>query len=156
MVLCIRIVLRAVVVFAIAAVPAYGSAQELAMAQGPISISEAPPGLRARACSKLVVEARDALDNHLIAQTQPSTDESANCRYALTVPAQKAVWLRLQIALVTGAHRVEAADAPTTVAAGRGQGSTGTVALRFTIVASNTYFFAPNEVKTVVLSYGRL
>ena len=148
-----QIAVGAVVVFAIArvAVPACAAARELATAQGTIAISEARPGLRAPSCSELVVEARDALDNHLIAETQPATDEAGMCRYALSVPAQTAVWLRLQPVLVAGVRIGGAiANAPPTA---RARPSSGSVALRFTIIAPTTYFFAPNEQKAVPLSY---
>jgi len=132
------------------AVPAV--ARELATAQGIIAISAARPGLRAPTCGELVVEARDALDNHLIADTLPTTDEAGACRYALTVPAQMAVWLRLQPLLVAGARVVNDANVNVT-RPGRGRQLSSSVALRFTIIASTTYFFAPNESKTVPLSY---
>ncbi|HWT06650.1 MAG TPA: hypothetical protein VN224_12890, partial [Xanthomonadales bacterium] len=92
------------VAIAVAAVPALAGARELATAQGTIAISEARPGLRAPVCTELVVEARDALDNHLIGAAQPNTDETGACRYAVSVPAQSAVWLRVQPALVAGAR----------------------------------------------------
>jgi hypothetical protein len=78
------------------AAPVYAGVRELATAQGTIAISDARPGLRAPACSELIVEARDALDNHLIADTQPTADETGACRYSVSVPAQSAVWLRVQ------------------------------------------------------------
>ncbi len=148
-----RIAVGVVIVFAIAlaAVPEHAAARELATAQGRIAISEARPGLRAPSCSELVVEARDALDNHLIAETQPTTDEAGACRYALSVPAQTAVWLRLQPVLVAG-MRVGGAIA-TAPPAARARPSNGSVALRFTFIAPTTYFFAPNEQKVVPLSY---
>ena len=129
----------------------WAGASELATAQGAIAISEARAGMRAPACTELVVEARDALDNHLIAETRPATDESGACRYALSVPAQSAVWLRVTPVLVAG---VRAGDRlrPTSES-DRARPSTGSVALRFTVIAPTTYFFAPNEHKTVSLSY---
>lgn len=131
---------------------AYAGAQELATAQGPIAISEARAGLRAPSCTELVVEARDALDNHLIAETRPGADESGACRYAVSVPAQSAVWLRVTPALVAGVRtsdRVATSSQPS----GRARSSSGSVALRFTVIAPTTYFFAPNEHKTIHLSY---
>jgi hypothetical protein len=139
-----------VIAIAVAAVPAMAGTRELATAQGTILISEARPGLRAPSCSELVVDARDALDNHLIAEARPATDEAGACRYAVSVPAQSAVWLRVQPTLVAAA-RVGPAVA-TLPAVGR-ERSSGSVALRFTIVAPTTYFFAPNEQKTIPLSY---
>lgn len=149
----LRLAINLVVVVAIAmaAAPATAGARELATAQGTIVISEARPGLRAPLCSELVVEARDALDNHLIAETQPTTDESATCRYALSVPAQSAVWLRVQPTLVAGARARAAAASELTVPKARP--SSGSVALRFTIIAPTSYFFVPSEQKTVPLSY---
>jgi hypothetical protein len=149
-----RIAVGAVVVFAIAlcAVPVYAAARELATAQGTITISEARPGLRAPVCSELIVEARDALDNHFIAQTRPATNEAATCRYALTVPAQTAVWLRVQPMLVAGARVIHGTN-ESTIGSESVRPSSAGVALRFTIIAPTTYFFGPNEEKTVPLSY---
>ena len=144
---CCRTATGAVAMFAIAfsAVPAFAGARELATAQGTIAISEARPELRAPSCSELVVEARDALDNHLIAETQPTADENGACRYLLSVPAQTAVWLRVQPVLVAGARVVNGANAkPATSELLRRPA--GIVALRFTIIAPTTYFFAPNEL----------
>lgn len=87
-------------------VPAYTCARELATAKGTIAISEARPGTRAPSCSELIVEARDALDNHLIAETQAAIDEAGACRYTLSVPAQSAVWLRAQPVLVAATRVV--------------------------------------------------
>ena len=150
----LRIAVGVVVVIAIAlgAVPAYAAPRELATAQGAIIISEARLGLRAPFCSELVVEAWDALDKHLIAETQPTTDERGTCRYALSVPAQAAVWLRLQPMLVGGA-RVVNGENENTVGAGRVRPSSGSVALQFTIIAPTTYFFTPGEQKFIPLRY---
>jgi hypothetical protein len=146
-----RMVAGAVVASAIGfvAVPAYAAPRELAIAQGAIAISEARPGLRAPLCSELVIEARDALDNHLIAETQPAKGEAGACRYSISVPAQTGVWLRVQPVLVAAA-RVDGATANAPAAAR--ERSSGSVALRFTVIAPTTYFFAPNEQKTVPLS----
>ncbi|MDQ6924618.1 MAG: hypothetical protein M3154_00075 [Candidatus Eremiobacteraeota bacterium] len=124
----------------------------MATARGTITISEARPGLRAPVCSELIVEARDALDNHLIAETQPTTEGGAACRYALSVPAQAAVWLRVQPVLVAGARVVNDANVGA-VGSGRAHEPRGSVGLRFTIIAPATYFFAPNEQKAIPLSY---
>jgi hypothetical protein len=150
---CCRTATGAVAMFAIAfsAGPAFAGARELATAQGTIGISEARPGLRAPSCSELVVEARDALDNHLIAETQPTADENGACRYMLSVPAQTAVWLRVQPVLVAGARVANGANANAT--SGSLRRPAGSVALRFTIIAPTTYFFAPSELKTIQLSY---
>jgi hypothetical protein len=130
-------------------------ARELATAQGTIAINDAPAGQRSPACTELVVEARDALDNHLIGRTQPSIDADGSCRYALSVPAQTAVWLRLRPALVAGARtdmtNPGSAYVPAPTADHRL--SNRSVQIRFTIISPNTYFFAPNEAKTVPLSY---
>jgi hypothetical protein len=131
--------------------PACAAAHELATAQGAIAISEARAGLRAPSCTELVVEARDALDNHLIAETRPGTDESGACRYSVSVPAQSAIWLRVTPVLVAGV-RVGDRLRPTSGSGGV-RTSTGSVALRFTVIAPTTYFFAPNEHKTVSLTY---
>jgi hypothetical protein len=148
-----RIAARMAVVFPIVLgfVAAPAAAREIANARGTIAISEVRQGLRAPSCAQLVVEARDALDNHLIAETQAAMDEAGACRYALSVPAQMAVWLRVQPVLVASA-RVGGAisNAPT---AERLRATTGSVALRFTLVAPTTYFFAPSEQKTIPLSY---
>lgn len=149
-----RTAVGAVVVFAIAlgAIPANAGTRELATAQGTIAIPEARPGLRAPSCSELVVEARDALDNHLIAVTQPNADEAGTCRYALSVPAQSAVWLRLQPVLAAGVRVVNGATV-NVVGSGHARPSSGSIGLRFTVIAPTTYFFAPNEQKTISLSY---
>ncbi len=149
-----RIAVGAVVAFMIAwgAVPASAAARELATAQGTIAISDARPPLRAPSCSELVVEARDALDNHLISETQPTPDENGACRYVLSVPAQTAVWLRVQPMLVAGARVVNGANAkPATSEPLRAP--TGSVAIRSTIISPATYFFAPSELKTLQLRY---
>ncbi len=147
-----RVAARAVFVFAVAGEPAFASAPELATAQGMIAISEAQPRLRAPSCSELIVEARDALDNHLIAETQPTTDGAQACWYALTVPSQTAVWLRVQPVLVAGARIVKGGNA-NTVGFDRARPPSGSIALRFTIIAPTTYFFAPGERKVVLLHY---
>lgn len=149
-----RVAVDAVVVLAIAvaAVPAFAGTRELATAQGTISISEARPGLRAPACGQLVVEARDALDNHLIAETRPTLDDVGVCRYALSVPAQTAVSLRVKPVLVAGARMTDVADL-STIASGRAGSSARSVSLRFTIVATTTYFFEPSQQKTISLTY---
>jgi hypothetical protein len=141
-----------VIAIAVAAVPALAGARELATVQGTIAISEARPGLRAPSCSELVVEARDALDNHVIGETQPATDEAGACRYALSVPAQTAVWLRLQPVLVAVARVVNSSNA-SAIPSLRAHSASGSVGLRFTIIAPTTYFFEPNERKTVLLTY---
>lgn len=130
-------------------------ARELALANGTIAIHDAASGLRSPTCAELVVEARDALDNHLIGRTQPETDTDGTCRYALSVPAQMAVWLRLRPALVADA-RVDMTSAGSTYVpapAADHRASSRSVQIRFTIISPNTYFFAPNEKKTVLLSY---
>ncbi len=149
-----RVAVGVIVVCAIVfgAVPVYAAARELATAQGTIMITEARPGLRPPLCSELVVEARDALDNHLIAETQPTIDEAGNCHYALSVPAQGAVWLRLRPALIAGVRVVNGANMNASSTVPRSpMGSS--IALRFTIIGSTTYFFVPNEHKIVPLSY---
>jgi hypothetical protein len=145
--------LAAIAIVVVAAMPAV--ARELAVARGPIAIHDAASGQRSPACAELVVEARDALDNHLIGRTQPQTDTDGTCRYALSVPAQTAVWLRLRPALVAS-ERVDMTSAGSTYVpappAGR-LASSRSVQIRFTVISPNTYFFAPNEQKTVPLSY---
>src|ERR1035437_6781585 len=94
--------LAAIAIVAVAALSAV--ARALAGARGPIAIHDAASGQRSPACAELVVEARDALDNHLIGRTQPQTDTDGTCRYALSVPAQTAVWLRLRPAPVASAR----------------------------------------------------
>jgi hypothetical protein len=131
--------------------PECAVARELATAQGTIAISEAHSGFRAPLCGELVIEARDALDNHLIAESKPTTDEVGTCRYALSVPAQVAVWLRVQAVLVDGARAGGAIANPPSSA--RTQASSRSVALRFTIIAPTTYFFGPGEQKTILLTY---
>jgi hypothetical protein len=135
---------------AIAAVPQPAVARELALAQGIITIRDPAPGLRNPKCSEFVVEARDALDNHLIAETQPTLDAEGACRYALSVPAQTAVWLHLMPLLVAGSRSI-AAGGPVAPPASRS--ASGSVGIRFTIIAGTTYFFAPGEQKTVPLTY---
>lgn len=153
-----RVVVRltaAVAGLAIVLLPQHAFAGELAMAQGTIAISEPAAGQRAPACGELVVEARDALDSHLIGRAQPAVDTDGACRYAISVPAQSAVWLRLRPALVSGA-RVTPADfsgAGLAPAPSERVGSARSVALRFTVLAPTTYFFAPGERKAVPLSY---
>jgi hypothetical protein len=161
-------VLAAAVIAACILVRQPAMAGELALAQGTVAISDAPAGQRAPACGELFVEARDALDNHLIARTQPELGADGACRYALSVPAQSAVWLHLRTALVA-ATRVTAngasvgpaapfaatplgAPAPATATAGRHVQGRG-VQIRWTVIAPTTYFFAPGEQKTVPLTY---
>mgnify|MGYP003623155864 CR=1 FL=1 len=147
----LRVALGAVAfTIGLGAMPAYAGGRELATAQGTITISEGRPGLRAPLCSELIVEARDALDNHLIAEMQPTSDYAGACRYALSVPAQTAVWLRLQPVLVAGARVI---NGSTTIASGRASVPTRSVGLRFTTIAATTYFFAPNESKIIPLGY---
>ena len=142
-----------VVAIAVAGVPALAGVPELATAQGTIAISDARPGLRTPSCGELVVEARGALDNHLIAQTYAAADNAGGCQYALSVPAQTAVWLRVQPVLVAGARVINGENMNNNGGLGRTRASSGSVALRFTIIAPATYFFTPNEQKTISLSY---
>ncbi len=150
----LRIAVGAMVPFAIVVgtAPTLAAPRELATALGTISISEARTGLRAPSCNELVVEARDALDNHLIAETNPTTNDAGACRYALSVPAQTAILLRLRPLLVAGARVSNGANV-TPAGSERARYSTGSVALRFTIIAPTTYFFTPNESKALPLSY---
>jgi hypothetical protein len=140
---------------AIAAMVQPAAARELALAQGTIAMHEAPAGTRSPACGELVVEARDALDNHLIGRTQPGLATDGTCRYALSVPAQSAVWLRLRPALVADARVDATSTGGTYVPAPPAdhRASSRSVQLRFTIISPNTYFFTPGEQKTVPLSY---
>ena len=130
-------------------------ATELALAQGTIAIHDAPAGEQSPACSQLVVEARSAQDNHLIGRTQPTAQTDGSCRYALSVVAQSAVWLRVRAALVAA----ERLDATSAAAGGAGAArddrrvSSRAVALRWTVISPNTFFFAPGETKTISLSY---
>jgi hypothetical protein len=148
------LVLAAIAVAAIVFSPQRAWPHELATAQGTIAIGEAAAGQRSPTCGELFVEARDALDNHLIARTKPATDSDGACRYALSVPAQSAVWLRLRPALVADA-RADAASSGLGASSARSDHhvSSRSVALRFTVISPNTYFFAPGEQKTVPLSY---
>ena len=130
------------------------AARELALAQGAIAIHEAPAGQSAPTCAELVVEARDALDNHLIGQTRPELASDRACRYAISVPAQSGVWLRLRPALVAAARVEPSFDRLRMTGSGDGHHvSSRSVQLRFTIISPNTYFFEPGEQKTVPLSY---
>lgn len=119
--------------------PAYAAARELATAQGTIRMSQGRPELRRSSCNELIVEARDALDNHLIAETQPEVDEAGMCRYVISVPAQTAIWLVARPVLVASA-RSSRANA-TAAISGALKPSSGSVALRFTIIAPTTFFF---------------
>ena len=134
-------------------VPQGASARELGLAHGTIAISEAPAGLRAPNCSELLVEARDALDDHLIGKTKPELDADGACRYAISVPAQSAVWLHARPTLVAAARVTpdggSGVGAPPSTRHIQGRG----VQIRFTVIAPATYFFAPGEQKTVPLSY---
>ena len=138
---------------AVSVVPQTAVAREIALAQGTIAISEAPSGLRAPTCSELLVEARDALDDHLIGKTKPELDADGACRYAISVPAQSAVWLHARAALVAAARATpdggSSVGAPPSTHRFQGRG----VQIRFTVIAPTTYFFAPGEQKTVPLSY---
>jgi hypothetical protein len=141
--------------------PQRAAGAELATAKGAIAISEPHAGVRSPACSELVVEARGALDNHLIGFTHAATDADGICRYELTVPAQSAVWLHIRPALVQAARSIagggELDPATPRIANSAGTSrertTTASVGIRFTIISPNTYFFAPGEQKTVPLSY---
>ena len=134
------------------------SARELATAQGPITIAAAPAGMRAPRCSELVVEARDANDNHLIAETHPENDAEGVCKYVLTVPAQSAVWIHLREALVSSESiepaGASSAGADSSVAAARAGRvpSARSVQIRWTVISPNTFFFTPGEQKTIPLN----
>lgn len=151
------------------AVPASAAvtAHELATAQGTVVIREAPAGWRSVACRDLVVEARGGLHDDLIGLTHAATDPAGVCRYALSVPAQSAVSLHLRPELVDAARSTAAganafganapgtnvSSAPTIAAAGPERASSGSVQLRFRIIAPTSYFFAPGEQKDVSLTY---
>jgi hypothetical protein len=153
----------AIAVAAVVLAPQRAFAGELAVAEGPIAIHEAAAGERSVSCGQLFVEARDALDNHLIAQTRPEQAGDGTCRYAISVPAQSAVWLRLRPALVAAARATspgEPAAAPAPPAAPFVPSSSAShrissrgVQIRFTVIAPTTNFFAPGEHKTVPLTY---
>lgn len=156
-------VLAALAVAAVVLTPQHAFAGELAVAEGPIAIHEAAVGERTVACGELFVEARDALDNHLIAQTRPETAADGTCRYAISVPAQSAVWLRLRPALVaaaratipSGTGTASAPAGPPFVPSSTADHriSSRGVQIRFTVIAPTTNFFAPGEHKTVPLTY---
>lgn len=137
---------------ALAAAPRPAPAGELAVAEGPIVIQAAPAGQRSVACGELVVEARDALDNRLIARTRPELADDETCRYAVSVPAQSAVWLRLRPALVADARATAPGPFVPSSTADHRISSRG-VQIRFTVIAPTTNFFAPGEHKTVPLTY---
>jgi hypothetical protein len=145
----IRALLAALAVAAAVLSPQHAFAGELAVAEGPIAIHEPAVGERSVACGELFVEARDALDNHLIAQTRPERAEDGTCRYAISVPAQSAIWLRLRPALVAAARAT--AFVPSSSADHRI--SSRGVQIRWTVIAPATNFFAPGEHKTVPLTY---
>ncbi len=131
-------------------------ANEIALAQGTIAIHEAAAGEQSPACAQLTVEARDGLDNHFISSAPAKLAADGTCRYALSVPAQQGVWLRVRPTLVAGA-RVGGAALGSSGGVGAYRSasrvSSRAVQLRWTVIAPNTYFFAPNETKTVPLSY---
>jgi hypothetical protein len=164
-----RIVLSVVVTTAVGlfARPEAVQARELAAAQGTITIAAAPAGMESPRCDELVIEARDALDNHLIADTHGAPNTDGTCKYSLSVPAQSAVWLHIRPALVSsiggappsGASSTHATGAPVTgdntEAASRAghTASARSVQIRWTVISPNTYFFNPGEQKTIPLSY---
>ncbi|HEX3464409.1 MAG TPA: hypothetical protein VHS78_10220 [Candidatus Elarobacter sp.] len=145
-----RLLLAAFAVAVVVLTPQHAFAQELAVAEGPIAIRDAGAGARSVACGELFVEARDALDNHLIARTRPDLAEDGTCRYAISVPAQSAVWLRLRPALVA-AERATAPFVPSPPADHRM--SARSVQIRWTVIAPTTTFFTPGERKTIPLTY---
>jgi hypothetical protein len=153
--LMIRIVLAVVATTAVAlfARAENVSAAELATAQGTISIAAAPTGMAAPRCADLIVEARDANDNHLMAQAHPALDADGACKYALSVPAQSAVWLHLREALVSSTGTVAPAAPNNAPVAKPGAPAVRAVQIRWTAISPNTYFFAPGEQKTIPLSY---
>ena len=148
----------AIVAAAIVLAPAAAAARELGLAEGAIAIHAPAEGLRSPGCGELTVEARDALDNHLIGRTQPTLAEDGSCRYAISVPAQSAVWLRVRAALVADARAPMAGvgtglGATPASASGEHHVSSRAVQLRFTVIAPTTSFFDPGEKKTIPLSY---
>ncbi len=138
---------------ALAATPfsARASAAELATVRGTIAIAGQAPASR---CGELVVEARGALDAHLIALTQPAAGADGACRYALSVPAQTAVWLSVHTGAVLAPVNAARLN-PVALRARPGQPARASVALRFTVVAATTYFFAPGEDTMVPLAFVR-
>jgi hypothetical protein len=138
-----------------AMLPTPSVARELALAQGTIAIRQPAAGEVSPACSQLVVEARDGLDNHLIARTDPALAPDGSCRYAISVPAQSAVWLRLRPALVADARVAPPGMNAPGIGVERHDRtvSARAVQLRWTVIAPTTFFFAPNETKTVPLTY---
>jgi hypothetical protein len=138
--------LLAAAVIAIVAAQSAG-ANELATVQGTIAISTPATGTRSPACAELMVEARDGLDNHLIGQTQPTLRNDGECAYALSVPAQSAVWIRVRPVLVSAVS--PAFSAPRAGSHTR----SGSVQIRFRVIAPTTFFFEPGEKKNVQLTY---
>jgi hypothetical protein len=151
--LTIRIILAAAAITALAlfAKSEAVSARELATAQGPITIAAAPAGMRSPRCSELIVEARDANDDHLIAESHPEIDADGVCKYALSVPAQSAVWIHVREALVSTEVSSPSAAAPAAVPAPAPAGRS--VQIRWTAISPNTYFFTPGEQKTIPLNF---
>ena len=149
--LMIRIALAAAAITALAlfAKAESVSARELATAQGPITIAAAPAGMRSPRCSELVVEARDANDDHLIAESHPEIDADGVCKYALSVPA-RAVWIHVREALVSTEVISPSGAPPAAVPASAPAGHS--VQIRWTAISPNTYFFTPGEQKTIPLN----
>jgi len=139
----------AALALAATATPLCARAAELATARGAIAFA-APANAR---CGDVVVEARAALDAHLIAVVRPAPDSGGTCRYAITVPAQTAVWLSVHGAGVLAPVNVARLE-PATYRAQPGRPASASVALRFTLVAASTYFFAPGEDREIPLAYG--
>jgi hypothetical protein len=143
-----RVVLAGIALAAVVA-PAGARAAELATARGTIAIGPAA----ATPCERLVVEARDALDAHLIALARPAAAQDGTCRYAISVPAQSGVSLSVHTDAVLAPVNAARLDRPLAVAR-PGRPAVASVALRFTLIAATTFIFAPGENKTVPLSFG--
>ncbi len=129
--------------------PPRALAAELATVRGTIAL---PSSASASRCGELVVEARAALDDHLIGLTQPAAGDDGACRYALTVPAQTAVWLSVHTGAVLAPVNAARLD-PVELHARPGRPARAAVALRFTVIAASTFFFAPGEEATVPLAF---
>ena len=147
------VVAGAVVALSLTLLPQRSWTHELATASGAITTHDPAAGERIPTCRELVVEARDGLDNHLIGRAQPVAGDDGSCRYAISVPAQSAVWLRLRPVLVDDARAFGPGTATAAAPVSTRAVSSRSVQLRFTIIAPTTFFFAPGEQKTVPLTY---
>ena len=138
----------------LAAVLATADAKGLAVARGTVSFREPAPHETMPTCAQIMVDVLGANDNHFIASAHGMTADDGSCRYAISVPADVPVWLRVRPVLVADARIIpfDTGSQRKDPATNFRYASKGSVQLQWSVTPI-TYTFAENEKKTIPLTY---